>query len=167
MQGAYEVPCFCSQHPVFALGSAEVAVALFGPLCLVVHNLPQLHMHTVSFSPLQFLCILLLEKLFVQVQTLQQRVSGPRSKLVSSAVALQRLEPAGFGASGHLCHYYLWKSYFLKKFMYLFLCFTGSLLLHAGSSPVAVCGLLIAVAFLITEHGLLGRETFSGCGTWV
>ena len=26
---------------------------------------------------------------------------------------------------------------------------------------------LIAVAFLITEHGLLGLENFSGCGTRV
>ena len=34
-------------------------------------------MHTVIFSPLQFLCILLLEDMFVQVQALQQRVPGP------------------------------------------------------------------------------------------
>ena len=33
----------------------------------LVHNLPQLHMHAVIDSPLQFLCILLLEETFVQV----------------------------------------------------------------------------------------------------
>ena len=35
-------------------------------------------MHAVIDSPLQFLCILLLEETFVQVQVLQQRVPGPR-----------------------------------------------------------------------------------------
>ena len=34
-------------------------------------------MHAVIFSPLWFLCILLLEETFVQVQALQQRVPGP------------------------------------------------------------------------------------------
>lgn len=53
--------------------------------------------------------------------------------------------------------------FFLEKIPYLFLCFTGSLLLHAGFSLVVVCGLLTVVAFLVSEHGLLGRETFSGC----
>lgn len=32
-------------------------------LCLVVHNLPQLHRHDVIFSPLEFLSILLLEEI--------------------------------------------------------------------------------------------------------
>ena len=99
MQGAYEVPCFCSQHPVFALGSAEVAVALFGPLCLVVHNLPQLHMHTVSFSPLQFLCILLLEETFVQVQALQQ---SPGSQVSGTS-----LSPWYSKNSKPLVHFYM------------------------------------------------------------
>ena len=48
------------QYPVFAPGSSEVAVGgffvLFGLvwvfLYLVVQNLPQLHMHSVIFSPL-------------------------------------------------------------------------------------------------------------------
>lgn len=35
-------------------------------------------MHTVIFSHLWFVCILLLEELFVQLQTLQQQVPGPR-----------------------------------------------------------------------------------------
>lgn len=46
------------------------------------HNLPQLHMHTVIFSPLQLLCILLPKEMFVQVQSLQplqQMVLDPRS----------------------------------------------------------------------------------------
>jgi len=39
-------------HPVFAPGSLEVVVGLFVCLFLylLVHNLPQLHMHTVIFS---------------------------------------------------------------------------------------------------------------------
>ena len=48
-------------------------------LYLVVHNLPQF---TVIFSPLEFLCILLLQEMFVQVQALQQRSLGPRSQPV-------------------------------------------------------------------------------------
>ena len=47
-----------------------------------VQNLPQLHMLTVIFSPLEFLCILLLQEMFVQVQALQQRSLGPRSQPV-------------------------------------------------------------------------------------
>ena len=30
VQGACSRPCFCSQHPVFALGSSKVAVGFFG-----------------------------------------------------------------------------------------------------------------------------------------
>ena len=41
-----------------------------------VQNLPQLHMLTVIFSPLEFLCVLLPKETFVQVQALQQRVPG-------------------------------------------------------------------------------------------
>ena len=71
VQGSCAVPCFCSQHPVF--------VGLLVFLYLVVHNLPQLHMHSDTFSPLWFLCIdiLLLEEMFVHVQALQQRLLGP------------------------------------------------------------------------------------------
>ena len=57
--------------------------------------------------------------------------------------------------------------FFLEKILYLFLCFTGSLLQHEGFSLAVVCGLLTAVAFLVTEHGLLGHKTVSGCDTWV
>ena len=39
-------------EPAFALYSSEVAVGLLVFLYLVVHNLPQLYMHTVIFSPL-------------------------------------------------------------------------------------------------------------------
>ena len=56
--------CFWSWH--LRNGSWVLAV-----LYHVVHNLPQLSMHRVIFSPLQFLCILLLREMFVQVQALQ------------------------------------------------------------------------------------------------
>ena len=46
-------------------------------LYLVIHNLPQLHMHTVIFSPVWFLCILVLKETFAQVQALQQKVPDP------------------------------------------------------------------------------------------
>ena len=57
---------------------AEV-FGLFVSLCpeFAPMNLPQGHMHTVIFSPVQLLCILLLEERCVQVQALQQRVPGP------------------------------------------------------------------------------------------
>ena len=63
-------PCFCSW--LFRSGSWVI-----WSLYLVVHDLPQLRMHTVTFSPLYFLCILLLEETFVLVQALQRRVPGP------------------------------------------------------------------------------------------
>ena len=65
MQEAWIVPCFCSQHPVFAPGSSKVEVGLFWSLCIVwVQNLPQLHMH--DFSS-QFLCVVLLKERCIQV----------------------------------------------------------------------------------------------------
>ena len=45
-------------------------------LYLFVQNLPQPHLLEVIFSPIQFLCILLLKERCVQVQALQQRVPG-------------------------------------------------------------------------------------------
>ena len=41
-----------AQYPAFAPDHSEVAVGLFGFLYLAVHNLPQLHLHAVVFSPL-------------------------------------------------------------------------------------------------------------------
>ena len=67
---------FCYRHPVFAPGSSEVVVGFLVFLYLVVYSLPQLCMRTVIFSPLEFLCILTLVEIFVQVQALQQRVLG-------------------------------------------------------------------------------------------
>ena len=63
------IPFFCSQHPVFAPGSLEVAVEGFFLAFLypVVHNLPQLQMLAVIFSPLEYLSVLLLEETFVQM----------------------------------------------------------------------------------------------------
>ena len=71
-------------YPAFAPSSSEVAVRFLVFLYLVVHNLPQLYLHsvillffyTVIFSSLEFLCVLLLDT-FVQEQALQQRVPGP------------------------------------------------------------------------------------------
>lgn len=40
-------------------------------LYLLVHTLSQLHMHAVISTTIQFLCIFLLEEIFVQVQALQ------------------------------------------------------------------------------------------------
>ena len=76
-----------AQYPAFASDPSEVAAGFLVSLYHVVCNLPQLHMHAVIFSPLQFLCILLLKKTFVQVQTLQQSVPGPRSQPVSGRLA--------------------------------------------------------------------------------
>ena len=72
-----------AQCPAFAPGSSEVAVGFLVFLYLLVHNLPPLCMHAAIFSPLWFLCILLLEEMFVPVQALQQRGPGPRSQPVS------------------------------------------------------------------------------------
>ena len=41
-----------SQCTIFAPGFSKLAVELLVFLCFVVHNLPQLHMHVVTFSPL-------------------------------------------------------------------------------------------------------------------
>ena len=45
----------CRRHasyPVFAPGYSKVAAELLVFLYLIDHNLPQLHMHSVIFSPL-------------------------------------------------------------------------------------------------------------------
>lgn len=44
---------------------------------LIVHNLSQMCTYTVTFSPLQFLCVVLLEEMFFHVQALQSGVPGP------------------------------------------------------------------------------------------
>lgn len=69
MQGACAAHCFCSR----LLQSGRWVFGLFVSL---VQDLPQLCLHAVMFSPLEFLWILLLEEMFVQVQALQQRVPG-------------------------------------------------------------------------------------------
>ena len=68
------MPCSCSR--VFKSSSWVFLVSLY----LFVHNLPQLcmPMQAVIFDPLQFLCILWLKDMFVQVHTLPQKVPGPR-----------------------------------------------------------------------------------------
>ena len=73
----------CSGHaqgPAFVPDSSEVAVGLFCLFVPFVRNLLQLHMHSVTFSPLEYLCILLLKETFVQTQELSkgaQPVSPP------------------------------------------------------------------------------------------
>ena len=69
VQGSRTVPCFFSQHP--RRGSWFLAF-----LYLMAHNLPQLWVYAILFSLLQFLCILLLKEMFVQVQALQSRAPG-------------------------------------------------------------------------------------------
>ena len=67
----------CSTLPWLpALQKLQLGFFVF--LYLLVHNLPQLHIHAVIFSPLEFLCIVLLEETYAQVQALQQRVPRPR-----------------------------------------------------------------------------------------
>ena len=74
------VVCVCVQQGELSLlllltpcGSWVFSVFLY----LFVHILPQLFMQAVIFSPLWFLCILLLKETFVQVQALKQRIPGP------------------------------------------------------------------------------------------
>ena len=77
VQGACAVPFFCSQHPVFCSWLFRHGIGFFRSLHLLVQSLPEMHMHTDIFSPVQFLCILLLEERCVQGQVLWQRVPGP------------------------------------------------------------------------------------------
>ena len=66
------------EGPAFASGSLGVAVVCFG---LFVSCCPQFApAHKVIFSPLQFLCLLLLQ-MFVQVQALQQKSWAPGPSL--------------------------------------------------------------------------------------
>ena len=67
MQGACAVPCFCSRHPVFALGAYKLASGVlvsvfwgpeFAPVC----------MRAVIFRPISSVCILLLEKRCIQMR---------------------------------------------------------------------------------------------------
>ena len=51
VQRACTVPCLYSQHSAFVPGSSEFAVRFFGLLVSFVHNLPQLYMHAIIFSP--------------------------------------------------------------------------------------------------------------------
>ena len=82
------MPCFCSH-------SSEVAAGFLISLYLLVHNLPQLCMHAVIFSVLEFLCLVLLEEMFVWIRALQGRVPGPRSQPVS-------LAPCSLGWDTHM-----------------------------------------------------------------
>ena len=63
----------------------EPALPSEPPGILTVHNMPQLLIHPAIFSLLSFLCILLLEEAFVQLQALQQRVPGFRAQVTCRA----------------------------------------------------------------------------------
>ena len=63
-------------YPAFApCSSTLIQLGFLWFLYLFVHFLPQLCMHTVIFSPLQFPCVLLSD---VSIAARQQRVPGPR-----------------------------------------------------------------------------------------
>ena len=64
-------PCFGSRLFKSDSGFFGLFVSFGSRIC------PQLCIHMVIFSPIQFLCILLLEERCVQVQALQLRVPGP------------------------------------------------------------------------------------------
>ena len=66
MQGSCPVPCFCRN------GSRVLSF-----LCLAVHKMSQSHVQAIIFGPLEFLCTLLLENTFVQVEARPQKVPGP------------------------------------------------------------------------------------------
>ena len=74
------LPNLCFSSTLFKSGSWVFwSLLIFG-----VQNLPQLCLHAVIFSLIQFLCILLLEERCVQVQALQQSLPGPRPVSASS-----------------------------------------------------------------------------------
>ena len=74
-----------AQYPAFAPSSSEMAVGFCWSFCILSIICPNCTCTQVLFffSPLEFLCILLLEETFVQVQALQQRRPGPRFLPVS------------------------------------------------------------------------------------
>lgn len=65
-----QFPAFAAKPLVFPPSSSEVAVKFFGLLYLSVHNLPQLCMHIVIFSPYSFPVFCFWWERFVQLQTL-------------------------------------------------------------------------------------------------
>ena len=85
------------QYPAFAPGSSEVALGVFWSLLSFIQNSSQLHMHTVIFSPIQFLCILWLKERCVQVQLLLFSHSVMSSSFVTpQTVARQASLSIGF-----------------------------------------------------------------------
>ena len=62
---------------VLGLLNQQKLIKGFGLFVSLVQSLSHCPMYAVSFSPTEFLCILLLEEQCVQVQALQHRVPGP------------------------------------------------------------------------------------------
>ena len=90
---ARAVSCFCSQTLGFCFGLFRniICIFLFECVCVFLSvglNLPHLHMHTVIFGPLEFLCILWPEETFVQVHTLQPRVPGSSLPQIQLGICL-------------------------------------------------------------------------------
>ena len=66
-------------HPTFAISSSEVVVGgflFFVFLYFFIHNLSQIFMHAVLYSPLWFICMLLLEETFIQVKPYSKWLQG-------------------------------------------------------------------------------------------
>ena len=80
-----------TQYPAFAPSSSKVVVEQFGLFVYFVQTLLLLHMQAVNFSPVHFLCVLLLEETFVQVQALQSRVPSPSLSSLPRPFQLQSL----------------------------------------------------------------------------
>ena len=95
-----------AQYRVFAPSSSEVAVGYFWSFCILSIICPNCTCTQVLFffSPLEFLCILLLEETFVQVQALQQRRPGPRFLPVSPGPfpVCSKPLPTTLGAGKHV-----------------------------------------------------------------
>ena len=66
------------------LKKLKVTVGFFGLFVCFVQNLPQLRMDIVIFSPIPFLCILLLEERCDQGQALQCCSKGSQAQPVSA-----------------------------------------------------------------------------------
>ena len=62
VQGACPVPCFCSWHLFLLLALQKWQLGFLVFLYLFVHDLPQLHMHTVILVPYSFFVFCCLQK---------------------------------------------------------------------------------------------------------
>ena len=102
VQGACAGPCFFSQPPAFAPSSSEVALGLFWFLFILLSRIcPDWACTQLFLVPYKFLCILLLEEMFVQVQALQQKVPGPSLSHLGAISPGKRPGRQDYIPSGH------------------------------------------------------------------